>query len=42
METTTIRLKKETKEQLDKEGNKSESYDKILLRLLQGRLKINE
>jgi len=39
METTTIRLAKETKEKLDKFGNKSESYDSIILKLLKGGLK---
>lgn len=31
---TTIRLKKTTKERLDIEGNKSETYDSIIVRLL--------
>jgi len=39
METTTIRLQKETKEKLDKIGNKSESYDDILIKLLKGGFK---
>jgi len=31
---TTIRIAKETKEKLDKKGNKTESYDSIIERLL--------
>jgi hypothetical protein len=34
MERTSIGLKKETKDLLDKFGKKGESYDDILLRLL--------
>lgn len=38
-DTTTIKLKRKTKEQLDKVGNKSESYDDIIFRLLKRGLK---
>ncbi len=34
-EYTTIRIRKSTKEKLDNNGKKSESYDDIILRLLE-------
>ena len=38
-EHTTIKLLRTTKEKLDKYGNKNESYDEIIFRLLKGGLK---
>ena len=37
-EITTIRLLKETKKELDKYGNKGESYDEIIFKLMKGGL----
>lgn len=34
MEITTITISKKTKKDLDKEGNKSESYDDLIKRLI--------
>jgi hypothetical protein len=45
MEDTTIRISKYTKEKLDVEGKKNESYEDIILRVLielnERRLKVN-
>ncbi len=37
-DTTTIRLKISTKKLLDEYGNKSDTYDELILRLLKGGL----